>query len=240
MGASTASAASNLMASAARSMPPLSSRPCRRLFGFTILWTCLCFVLFRIFANEDSAMLVQLPDSILNTRELLQNEMVTKARKESTISLPANPLGELMYDRSPKKTDKELVADLEKQLPNFPLVYLLDKKGYHYKNKTCAKFPTIYDINVNNIYWQETDTSNGTFYLYGAYLDVRKNNRLVLIYYLLFLHWLFFISQLIFRKKFRNGTSIAYIHFLIILFQQRCPYVFFKHFFLDFLKQLFL
>ena len=60
----------------------------------------------------------------------------------------------------------------------FPLVYLLDKKGFHYKNKTCAKFPTIYDININNIYWQETDTSNGTFYLYGAYLDVRKNNRL--------------------------------------------------------------
>ena len=25
---------------------------------------------------------------------------------------------------------------------------------------------------------QETETSNGTFYLYGAYLDRRKNNRL--------------------------------------------------------------
>ena len=27
-------------------------------------------------------------------------------------------------------------------------------------------------------YWQETTTSNGTFYLYGAYLDVRRLNRL--------------------------------------------------------------
>ena len=83
-----------------------------------------------------------------------------------------------MIDRSPKKPDKEVIKDLERHLPNLPLVYLADKKGFHYKNKTCAKFPTIYDININNIYWQETDTTNGTFYLYGAYLDVRKNNRL--------------------------------------------------------------
>ena len=93
-------------------------------------------------------------------------------------SLPSVGLQELMIDRSPKKPDKEVIKDLERHLPNLPLVYLADKKGFHYKNKTCAKFPTIYDININNIYWQETDTSNGTFYLYGAYLDVRKNNRL--------------------------------------------------------------
>ncbi len=86
--------------------------------------------------------------------------------------------GSLSLDKSLKKSDKETVAELERQLPNFPLVYMLDKKGYHYKNKTCAKAPTIYDVHVNNIYWQETETSNGTFYLYGAYLDVRKNNRL--------------------------------------------------------------
>ena len=94
------------------------------------------------------------------------------------MDVPSVGLQELMIDRSPKKTDKEVIKDLQKQLPNLPLVYLADKKGFHYKNKTCAKFPTIYDININNIYWQETDTSNGTFYLYGAYLDVRKNNRL--------------------------------------------------------------
>ena len=105
--------------------------------------------------------------------------MVTKARRESTISLPNVGIQEIMIDRSPKKTDKEVIKELEKNLPNLPLAYLLDKKGFHYKNKTCAKFPTIYDININNIYWQETDTSNGTFYLYGAYLDVRKNNRWV-------------------------------------------------------------
>jgi len=157
---------------------PLASRPCRRLVAFTAIWTCLCFVFFRVYYGQHMEHVVQVPDAILNTRELLQQEMVTKARRESTISLPSVGLQELMIDRSPKKTDKEVIKDLQKQLPNLPLVYLADKKGFHYKNKTCAKFPTIYDININNIYWQETDTSNGTFYLYGAYLDVRKNNRL--------------------------------------------------------------
>jgi len=161
-----------------RNMPILPSRPCRRLVIFTFLWTCLCLVFFKVYYNHHEG---NEYNNVLNTRELLQQEMVTKASaRDSTSFLPplqAN-LEELMIDRSPKRSDKEILADLEKQLPNFPLVYLLDKKGYHYKNKTCAKFPTIYDIHVNNMYWQETDTSNGTFYLYGAYLDVRKNNRL--------------------------------------------------------------
>lgn len=84
-------------------------------------------------------------------------------------------------DRSPKRDEKAVVEELAAQLPNLPLVYLHENKGknWHYKgNKTCAKFPTLYDLHINNIYWQETETSNGTFYMYGAYLDRRKKNRL--------------------------------------------------------------
>jgi len=171
-------------------MPPLPSKPCRRLLVFTLAWTCLCFLFFHVYYNQGFDAAISpgghlSPDSSLNTRELLQQEMVTRANQRlSTIgSLPPSALrsskfDELMIDRSPKKSDKEILSELERHLPNLPLVYLLDKKGFHYKNKTCAKFPTIYDININNIYWQETDTTNGTFYLYGAYLDIRKNNRL--------------------------------------------------------------
>ena len=43
---------------------------------------------------------------------------------------------------------------------------------------TCARFPHLYDLHISNLYWQETETSNGTFYLYGAYMDRRKQNRL--------------------------------------------------------------
>nr|CAI5819580.1 unnamed protein product [Callosobruchus analis] len=36
----------------------------------------------------------------------------------------------------------------------------------------------MFDLEFNNLYWQTLRTSNGTFQLYGAYLDKRANNRL--------------------------------------------------------------
>ena len=39
-------------------------------------------------------------------------------------------------------------------------------------------YPDIYDLHFKNKYWQVTDTSNGTFILYGDYLDARPTNRL--------------------------------------------------------------
>lgn len=45
-------------------------------------------------------------------------------------------------------------------------------------NETCAIYPTLESLRFSNKYWQVTETSNGTFYLYGAYLDVRPTNRL--------------------------------------------------------------
>ena len=65
-------------------------------------------------------------------------------------------------------------------MPNLPIVYWQqNKKKKVPKNSTgCTKFPDIYDIHFNNKYWQVLESSNGSFYLYGAYLDVRANNRL--------------------------------------------------------------
>ena len=48
------------------------------------------------------------------------------------------------------------------------------------KNKTCAKYPSVYDMNFNNIYWQQLETSNGTFFLYAAYLDVRYSYFIIM------------------------------------------------------------
>ena len=45
--------------------------------------------------------------------ELLQQEKVMNFRQRQTL--------ELMIDRRPKNSDKEVLAELEKQLPNFPL-----------------------------------------------------------------------------------------------------------------------
>ena len=76
-------------------------------------------------------------------------------------------------------SERDMVTELERKLPNLPVLYLYNQtKTKEHKNKTCGQPPALYDIHFNNQYWQETTTSNGTFYLYGAYLDVRKLNRL--------------------------------------------------------------
>jgi len=86
---------------------------------------------------------------------------------------------ELNIDRSPKLSDKEVASKVQDSMPNLPIVYWQankDKKQAH--NSTCANFPSIVELKFNNQYWQVTETSNGTFHLYGAYMDVRASNRL--------------------------------------------------------------
>ena len=73
-------------------------------------------------------------------------------------------------------SDREVMSELEKDLPNLPALYLRDHKNT--RKKSCGKLPALTDIHYNNHYWQEMTTSNGTFYLYGAYLDLRELNRL--------------------------------------------------------------
>ena len=120
----------------------------------------------------------------MNTRELLQKEVQGPSGKAATPAalqaasttetqqtlvdlLIASPL----VDKSPVKAEKQLLTDLQEQLPNLPLSYLHENKNKNFGlNKTCAKYPTIYDLHISNVYWQEQATSNGTFYLYGAYL----------------------------------------------------------------------
>ena len=78
-------------------------------------------------------------------------------------------------DRSPKLNESELTVRLQSRMPNLPLVYWYQNKNKQLgRNTSCAQFPGVYDIHFNNIYWQQMDSSNGTFFLYGAYLDVRE------------------------------------------------------------------
>ena len=83
-------------------------------------------------------------------------------------------------DRSPKLSEDDRVKKLQPLMPNLPIVYWQEnkKKKVPKNNTSCTKFPDIYDLHFNNKYWQVLESSNGSFYLYGAYLDVRANNRL--------------------------------------------------------------
>jgi len=175
----------------------LFSRPCRRTAALIAVWTCFCWLLFRV-SNDDAGFHSQVDRVNLNTRELLGKLGMTGKGESSNATTSTTLLadrgsgsttetGEINYldavpaiDRSPKLSEDDLVKKLQPQMPNLPLVYWQEKKKKKVpKNYTgCTKFPDIFDLHFNNKYWQVTETSNGTFYLYGAYLDVRPTNRL--------------------------------------------------------------
>lgn len=75
--------------------------------------------------------------------------------------------------------DDELVRDVESRFPSLPIAYWSKQKNVPpKKSSTCAKFPSIFELEFNNIYWQTLHTTNGTFQLFGAYYDIRKASRI--------------------------------------------------------------
>lgn len=103
------------------------------------------------------------------------------ARRPLQSDLAATPpAAEPLLDRR-QRDEAELLADAERRMPSLPLLYWnknKDNKKKFFKNKDCAPFPSIYDVQFDNVYWQTLRTSNGTFHLYGAYYDVRKASLL--------------------------------------------------------------
>jgi len=186
-----------------QSLAMVTSRPCRRTAILIVVWTCFCWLLFRV--SHDDSSLLQNDRVNLNTRELLGRIMTGKGENmNQTVSSSGGMMGstpvtdrlsgsttesaEINFleavpaiDRSPKLSDDEKVKKLQPLMPNLPIVYWQEnkkKKVPKNASSTCSKFPDIYDIQFNNKYWQVFESSNGSFYLYGAYLDVRTNNRL--------------------------------------------------------------
>ena len=120
--------------------------------------------------------------SSITGRLLLQKIVETRAPPVLTTELFANattefnPLqAEPFIDRSPSLSEQERTSQLQQQVANLPFAYWQKYKGKVLsKNKTCAKFPSLFDLSFNNKYWQTLITSNGTFHLYGAYYDNRS------------------------------------------------------------------
>ncbi|XP_018012076.2 uncharacterized protein LOC108669282 [Hyalella azteca] len=83
-------------------------------------------------------------------------------------------LAKPLVDNSPSLPDSEYAKILQSEIPNLPIRYWqsLNNK-FPAKNATCAIFPSLIDLQFNNVYWQTLKTSNGTFHLYGAYYDNR-------------------------------------------------------------------
>lgn len=89
-------------------------------------------------------------------------------------------------DKRPAKTEEELIQEIEQRLPSLPLAYWNKNSKYSGAqskakgNDSCSglRYPSIYDIEFNNIYWQTMRTSNGTFQFFGAFYDRRKLSRI--------------------------------------------------------------
>lgn len=154
------------------------------------MWTVFCWLLFSIAKDHDVKGKIY-GEASLVSRELLSGE--GPKQENATASTVASTPGsttesgdhhnlleaEPYIDRSPKLSDAALASKLQPQMPNLPIVYWQENKDKKmYVNSTCAKFPSVFDLHFNNKYWQEVVTTNGTFHLYGAYLDVRTSNRL--------------------------------------------------------------
>ena len=76
-----------------------------------------------------------------------------------------------------------LFAWLELKLPNVPILFWREKNSTEQRGvwQSCSTFPSVLDLHYNNRYWQEAHTSQGTFFLYGAYLDKRGGNSSIRI-----------------------------------------------------------
>lgn len=70
----------------------------------------------------------------------------------------------------------EMVRSVEKQVPSLPFDFWQRQhlKGDIYREGQCANLPSLLELQYSNEYWQTQRTSNGTFELFGAYLDNRK------------------------------------------------------------------
>lgn len=151
---------------------PGGGRFITRVLGLFLLWGLVVIAILQI---RSLPIEVHVPH--LNGRLLLQKRLdpLTRHADSTTESIDEEPF----VDKSPSLSEDKLVEDIQKRMPSLPIAYWNKNKnkpmGF---NNTCARFPSMFDLEFNNIYWQTLRTSNGTFQLFGAYLDARQNNRL--------------------------------------------------------------
>ena len=67
---------------------------------------------------------------------------------------------------------EEFFTNLQEMWPNIPILHWWKNKDRKVSDN-CWKIPNILDLHYSNKYWQVKRTTDGTFYLYAAYYDVR-------------------------------------------------------------------
>ncbi|CAG7815136.1 unnamed protein product [Allacma fusca] len=179
----------------------LGGRPCRRTL-FVSLWLCMAYGVFYYVSKDSANNLYDLnsskplgrplsadaplPASSLNGnmlglgQNLAANFGLTVASSTTTFRYPWSD-EEPLVDKETRSIEDLILeaAATIRNIPPPPFILAKDKDGpKFFRNSSCARFPTIYDLEFSNTYWQTLRTSNGTLHLYGAYFDIRAKNRL--------------------------------------------------------------
>lgn len=164
----------------------------KRLLYFFLLWTCVGFVGFRVAFNSPSTKSWDVltggsgassSRSQVNNRGLLQNVIPADyvlLGPSTTASSHRLQEDEVKIDNSPSLSESDILLSLS-NVSNLPLIYWAKVKKNQPKVKSSQQqqpncrpeFPSLFELDYNNVYWQRLASSNGTFYFYGAYYDDR-------------------------------------------------------------------
>ena len=181
-------------------------RAYKRLLYFVLIWTCVCFVAFRVTFSGNSGdpssssshqqgSLINWDDYFSsfhnnvpgtnNNRGLLQQlnpPDYSSNPSPEAISILKHLETSVAVDTSAPLSEQDLLVSLsnasssDNNYNNLPLLYW--SRIWRNKSKTgkasCRpEFPSLFELDYNNIYWQRLQTLNATFYLYAAYYDDR-------------------------------------------------------------------
>ena len=166
-----------------------ASRILHRLLCLVVLWGLIVLAVLHLRSHEAGGPNAGLTSNSVNSRLLLQKLGDPRTpHTEATQSTSQLPLSaahllfdlEPSIDKSPSLSEAMIIEDVQKKLPSLPIAYWNRHKNtsMFYKNESCAKYPSVFDLEFRNIYWQNLHTSNGTFQLFGAYYDVRQTSKI--------------------------------------------------------------
>ncbi|KAK0167529.1 hypothetical protein PV327_004916 [Microctonus hyperodae] len=126
--------------------------------------------------------------SLLSKQDPLVNDSVKGYSSQEPSSWKVLKNEQVLVDkRGGSRTEEELIEEISNRAPNLPIASWFKINGVKVSGTVDPKktifgcvprYPNIFELEYNNIYWQTIRTSNGTFQLFGAYYDNRKLSRI--------------------------------------------------------------
>lgn len=161
------------------------SRAVRRCLAVLLVWGLLVLAVLqlregRVDTQVDPRSRLLLMKAVPSTPHTDASSGGGGGASSTTTTSPLDALEPFVDKNGSNRTQAEAEAEIARTLPRVPVDFWLKNKNrpMFYKNESCAKMPSIFELEFNNVYWQTMHTTNGTFQLYGAYYDVRRFSRI--------------------------------------------------------------